>query len=122
MGSIAERLPRGRDALAPVQGESPVFSLGRSTIAPSLTCVVLAALLAASCSPAMAAVPAALAPGGSPSLAFEPNKGQADPAVKFLARGRGYGLFLTPTEPLMVLVPQDRGGLGGRPPGATAAP
>ena len=99
-----------------------MFSLGRSTIAPSLTCVVLAALLAASCSPAMAAALAALAPGGSPSLAFEPNQGQADPAVKFLARGRGYGLFLTPTETLMVLVPQDRGGLGGRRPGAMAAP
>jgi len=99
-----------------------VFSLGRSTIAPSLTCVVLAALLAASCSPAMAAAPAGLAPGGSPSLAFEPNQGQADPAVKFLARGRGYGLFLTPTETLMVLVPQDRGGLGGRRPSAMAAP
>ena len=28
-------------------------------------------------------------------LSFEPNQGQADPQIKFLARGSGYGLFLT---------------------------
>jgi len=38
-------------------------------------------------------------------VAFEPNQGQADPAVRFLARGRGYGLFLTPTEAVLVLAP-----------------
>ena len=91
-----------------------MFSRGRSSIALCLSCGVLTALLAALCSPAMAAASAALAPGGRPSMAFEPNQGQADPAVKFLARGRGYGLFLTPTETLLVLVPQDRGGLSGR--------
>ena len=99
-----------------------MFSRGRSSIALCLSCGVLTALLAALCSPAMAAASAALAPGGRPSMAFEPNQGQADPAVKFLARGRGYGLFLTPTETLLVLVPQDRGGLSGRRPGAVAAP
>ena len=30
-------------------------------------------------------------------LIFEPNRGQADPSVKFLARGAGYGLFLNAT-------------------------
>ena len=35
---------------------------------------------------------------GKLPLSFEPNQGQADKAVKFLARGRGYGLFLTPNE------------------------
>src|SRR5438876_11219255 len=30
-------------------------------------------------------------------LSFEINYGQADPQVKFLARGPGYDLFLTPT-------------------------
>ena len=30
-------------------------------------------------------------------LSFEANLGQADPQVRFLARGRGYGVFLTPT-------------------------
>jgi Calx-beta domain/Beta-propeller repeat len=49
---------------------------------------------------------AAAAPGAGPlPMSFEPNQGQADPAVKFLARGRGYGLFLTPTESVLVLAP-----------------
>ena len=30
---------------------------------------------------------------------FEPNQGQTDPQVKFLARGSGYGLFLTADKP-----------------------
>jgi len=29
-------------------------------------------------------------------LAFEPNEGQVDPQVRFLCRGRGYSLFVTP--------------------------
>jgi YD repeat-containing protein len=32
------------------------------------------------------------------TLAFEPNLGQTDPQVQYLARGPGYTLFLTPTE------------------------
>ncbi len=44
--------------------------------------------------------------GGAPApMAFEPNQGQADPAVRFLSRGRGYGLFLMPTETVLVLSP-----------------
>lgn len=35
---------------------------------------------------------------GRLELAFEPNQGQADSKVKFLSRGKGYGLFLTPDE------------------------
>lgn len=31
-------------------------------------------------------------------LQFEANQGQVDDQVKFLARGKGYTLFLTPTE------------------------
>ncbi len=38
-------------------------------------------------------------------MAFEPNQGQAETAVRFLARGRGYGLFLTPTETVLVVAP-----------------
>ena len=34
---------------------------------------------------------------------FEANQGQADAQVKFLSRGRGYTLFLTSTEAVMVL-------------------
>jgi uncharacterized repeat protein (TIGR01451 family) len=32
---------------------------------------------------------------GKVPLAFEPNQGQSDPRVRFLARGPGYGIFLT---------------------------
>ena len=34
---------------------------------------------------------------------FEPNEGQTDAQVKFLSRGRGYTLFLTPTEAVLAL-------------------
>jgi hypothetical protein len=36
-------------------------------------------------------------------LSFEANQGQTDPEVKFLARGPGYTLFLTPTEAVLAL-------------------
>lgn len=36
-------------------------------------------------------------------LTFEPNRGQAARPVKFLSRGSGYGLFLLPTEAVLVL-------------------
>jgi len=36
-------------------------------------------------------------------LTFEPNQGQTSPEVKFLARGPGYGLFLTSTEMVLAL-------------------
>jgi hypothetical protein len=40
---------------------------------------------------------------GNLPLHFEPNDGQTDPGVKFLARGSGYTLFLTSTESVLVL-------------------
>src|SRR5438552_9833 len=36
-------------------------------------------------------------------LSFEANQGQADRQVQFLSRGRGYSLFLTPTEAVLAL-------------------
>lgn len=57
-----------------------------------------------------------LGAGGPLPLTFEPNLGQADPSVKFLARGRGYGLFLAPSETVFVLVPADHATAGGRRP------
>jgi hypothetical protein len=38
-------------------------------------------------------------------IMFERNDGQTDAAVKFIARGAGYGLFLTPTEAVFSLRP-----------------
>src|SRR5215467_3247204 len=49
---------------------------------------------------------AALAPKTSPvslPLFFEPNQGQTDAQVKFLARGNGYGIFLTASEAVLKL-------------------
>jgi hypothetical protein len=40
---------------------------------------------------------------GNLPLHFEANQGQTDEQVKFLSRGKGYTLFLTPTEAVMVL-------------------
>ena len=40
---------------------------------------------------------------GKLPLAFEANQGQTDPQVKFLSRGAGYSLFLTPTEAVLAL-------------------
>jgi hypothetical protein len=40
---------------------------------------------------------------GKVPLAFEPNLGQADPQVRFISRGPGYNLFLTPDEAVLVL-------------------
>ena len=36
-------------------------------------------------------------------LSFEKNEGQTDPQVRFLARGQGYSLFLTPAEAVLTM-------------------
>src|SRR5262249_3941231 len=40
---------------------------------------------------------------GQLPLSFEANQGQTDPQVRFLSRGSGYALFLTPTEAVLTL-------------------
>lgn len=40
---------------------------------------------------------------GKLPLAFEANRGQADPGVKFLSHGAGYSLFLTGSEAVLAL-------------------
>src|SRR5205809_625279 len=47
--------------------------------------------------------PALLETYGKLPLSFEANDGKVDPQVKFLSRGRGYTLFLTSTEAVLVL-------------------
>jgi hypothetical protein len=51
---------------------------------------------------------------GKLPLGFEINKGQTDSRVRFLSRGSGYNLFLTPTEAVIVLSRRAHGkrGLG----------
>lgn len=57
-------------------------------------------------------------------LQFEANHGQVDGQVKFLSRGSGYTLFLTPTESVMVLQQRDATSQpgGGHDPLATTEP
>ena len=43
---------------------------------------------------------------GKLPFSFEANQGQTDRRVQFLARGRGYTLFLTATEAVLALNPQ----------------
>jgi hypothetical protein len=49
---------------------------------------------------------------GKLPLYFEANQGQTDRRVKFLNRGRGYSLFLTPTEAVLALSPRPTEGEG----------
>src|SRR5712691_12116753 len=40
---------------------------------------------------------------GKLPVGFEPNRGQTDATVRFLARGPGYGMYLTPTGMVLAL-------------------
>ena len=53
---------------------------------------------------------------GQLPLSFESNQGQVDSAVKFISRGSGYSLFLTPTEAVLAL--RKGGATGGASGGA----
>lgn len=53
--------------------------------------------------PPNSAARASIAAYGDLPLAFEPNRGQTNPAVRYLARARGYNVFLTDREAVMVL-------------------
>ncbi|WP_420267127.1 hypothetical protein [Candidatus Magnetominusculus dajiuhuensis] len=45
---------------------------------------------------------------GKLPIAFEANEGQTDPTVKYLARGQGYTLFMTPGEFVLSMTTTDR--------------
>ncbi len=49
-------------------------------------------------------------------MLFEANQGQTDSQVKFLARGRGYTLFLTSTDSVMLISGPERTATGETPP------
>ena len=44
-------------------------------------------------------------------ISFEPNQGQSDTQVQFLAHGHGYGLYLTPSQAVLMLPEHSQGGL-----------
>ncbi|HEU4388988.1 MAG TPA: SBBP repeat-containing protein, partial [Blastocatellia bacterium] len=47
-------------------------------------------------------------PGKMP-ISFEPNQGQTDPRVRFIARGEDYSVYLTSTEVVLALATRKRG-------------
>ncbi len=53
-------------------------------------------------------------------MSFEANRGQTDPSVNFLSRGRGYALFLTGGEAVLTLK-NPSSAVGGKTPPASAA-
>src|SRR5207244_787147 len=85
----------------------------RITVGGGKGMILLLALALASCAPAPATrtsteIPQAtkskvLVAYGKLPLSFEADQGQTDPKVKFLSRGSGYTLFLTPTEAVLML-------------------
>ena len=52
--------------------------------------------------------PAVVQHFGKIPLSFEKNVGQTDSRVKFLSRGNGYSLFLTPKEAVFSLKQKDK--------------
>ncbi len=64
-------------------------------------------LTAAQAAPAKTSPPAVAADYGKLPLSFVENRGQADPAVRFMSRGPGYSLFLTAAETVLTLTARD---------------
>jgi len=90
--------------------ETTIWSKARRSIVLAVLPVILALAppaVASTVSPSLHALP----------FSFEPNVGQTDPRVKFLARGRGMTLFVTPTETVFLTV---RGAVRMRLVGASA--
>src|SRR5688572_21229533 len=71
------------------------------------TAFALFTLLVVLASPAAAAAGLSESYGRLP-LHFEANRGQVDTQVRFLARGPGYGLYLTAGEAVLALGAKDR--------------
>ncbi len=82
-------------AVAVVAAASVAFYSGTTVYAAQTTAPKLSA--------PKASVSKSLPKSFSLPMFFEPNQGQTDPQVKFLARGSGYGLFLTADEAVLKL-------------------
>ncbi len=78
VGLCASIAPAGRTATPAIEHDTLVAPGGRSGIAPAAASVVEGY--------------------GRLPLAFEENRGQTDPQVRFVSRGHRYTLFLTPSE------------------------
>ncbi len=79
------------------------IEMARSKSAISFRLMITLLLAASGIEPGQAAEAQAAHAYASLPLSFEANLGQTDARVKFLSRGRGYNLFLTPGEAVLVL-------------------
>ena len=84
---------------------TPAPSKRRTTLRESRLLVALAGALLCCVQPltAQVAKPAVVPNFGNLPLSFTANQGQADKSVNFLARGQGYGLYLTPNQAVLAL-------------------
>jgi hypothetical protein len=96
------RTSRGRQRETPRKGPSRPLQLEALEGRLCLSTLPTSTALAPPDDATLARVSAAY---GQVPLSFEANQGQADARVDFLARGSGYGLFLTPTEAVLSLQP-----------------
>lgn len=98
-------------------GVGPVFARARALVLLALLILGAALLFRYDVSAPHSAI---LRPSSSAQLqaslsrlpmSFEPNQGQTDTRVKFLARGNGYGLYLMPAEAVLTLPQRSPAGL-----------
>ncbi|HUO04815.1 MAG TPA: SBBP repeat-containing protein [Candidatus Binataceae bacterium] len=82
---------------------TPAISSAKSTIDASAIRQVSATARHTETKPDHKGTSAVAASYAKIPLSFEPNHGQTDPSVKYLSRGRGYSLFLTPGEAVLSL-------------------
>lgn len=95
-------------------GVGPAFARMRGLVLLVLLAVGAGLLLKHDASQAPSSSPQSL--GSAPirasfarlPISFEPNQGQADSLVKFLAHVNGYGLYLTPSDAVLTLPPQSQ--------------
>src|SRR3990172_5547815 len=110
----SDKHPRGGKVMLHQSMTASVAVATRSIFVPLLAALSLGLVFASDSWRAGATAVASLIPAvsararvsesyGKVPLAFEANHGQTDEQVRFLARGSGYGLFLTPTHPVLSL-------------------
>ena len=73
-----------------------------------VVCLTVSLITVSTCMAQQKPSPALVKNFGKPPLSFEKNIGQTNKQVKFLSRGNGYSLFLTPKEAVFNLTQRDK--------------
>ena len=103
---MTERVPRGPRTVARRHGRGPTTPVAvagaivLAALGTGVTVRVASVLARTTAAAATAAQPG----GGTHGISFELNQGQTSAAVRFVARGSGYPLYLTNDEAVFVLV------------------